>query len=202
MERFNKYLSWAANNQEKAFELYALNTELSEALYTPLQMLEVVLRNRVHIVLTKKYSDRWLHDNSLISNTHQRFKVDKVVADLTNRKKNPAPGDIVAALTFGFWTSMFNNEYEILWQQTLNQIGKTKDDKGLTRKNFSGPLTKIRLLRNRIAHHEPILGYNLPNRYSEILKLIGWMSPAAEEWTIYHSRFSRVYPVNGINLSQ
>src|ERR1019366_8465897 len=37
--------------------------------------------------------------------------------------------------------------------------------KPLRRKDFSTALTPIRLLRNRIAHHEPILEWNLPKHY-------------------------------------
>ncbi|WP_428486977.1 hypothetical protein [Rhodopila sp.] len=43
----------------RALELYALNIRLSEALYTPLQMLEVVLRNRIHITLSGVQSPFW-----------------------------------------------------------------------------------------------------------------------------------------------
>jgi len=41
LERFSRYLHWAEGDHIRALELYALNTQVSEALYTPLQMLEV-----------------------------------------------------------------------------------------------------------------------------------------------------------------
>jgi mono/diheme cytochrome c family protein len=34
--------------------------------------------------------------------------------------------------------------------------------KGLRRKDFSGPLSPIRTVRNRIAHHEPIITWDSP----------------------------------------
>ena len=62
LERFARYLNWTGGDHDRALELYALNTRLSEALYTPLQMLEVALRNRVHKVLAEARHDRWFDD--------------------------------------------------------------------------------------------------------------------------------------------
>jgi hypothetical protein len=50
--RFGRYSAWAAGDKQRAITLYTLNTQLSESLYTPLQMLEVALRNRIHAVLS------------------------------------------------------------------------------------------------------------------------------------------------------
>jgi hypothetical protein len=107
----------------------------------------------------------------------------------------------VAALTFSFWTAMFGKDYETLWQQTLHRIGRRPDGKGLRRKDFSGPLAQIRALRNRIAHHEPILMWNLPKRYDSILQLTGWLSPPAAAWCRAHSRFEHVYPAERVELN-
>jgi hypothetical protein len=104
------------------------------------------------------------------------------------------------ALTFSFWTSMFGKDYETLWQQTLHKVGRRSDGKGLRRKDFSGPLAQIRSLRNRIAHHEPIVMWDLRKRYVSILELTGWLSPPALAWCQAHSRFEQVHPVEPIVL--
>ncbi|PZM50167.1 hypothetical protein DOL99_00240, partial [Salmonella enterica subsp. enterica serovar Derby] len=52
LERFGRYMDWAKDDRTRAIELYTLNTLISESLYTPLQMLEVALRNRIHVVMT------------------------------------------------------------------------------------------------------------------------------------------------------
>ncbi len=46
-ERFSRYVTWARGDRTRALGLYALNMRLSESLYTPMQMLEVALRNRI-----------------------------------------------------------------------------------------------------------------------------------------------------------
>ncbi|WP_210253130.1 hypothetical protein [Beijerinckia sp. L45] len=85
----------------------------------------------------------------------------KAIADIARGGREAIPGRIVAELTFSFWTSMFGADYEGLWQTTLHGIASRPDGKGLTRKSFFGPLTPIRALRNRIAHHEAVIMWNL-----------------------------------------
>lgn len=94
----------------------------------------------------------------------QPGQLAKAIEDVREDGREPTPGRIVAAVTFSFWTSMFGREYETLWQTTLHRIGSRPDGKGLRRKDFSGPLAQIRILRNRIAHHEPIISWDLPKR--------------------------------------
>jgi hypothetical protein len=200
LERFGRYLDWAAGDRARAIELYTLNTQISESLYTPLQMLEVALRNRIHAVMTEARHEGWFHDDGCLLGQWQSDQLAKAVAEVLEAGKEPTPGRIVAALTFSFWTSMFGKEYETLWQTTLHRIGARPDGKGLERKNFSGPLATIRLLRNRIAHHEPIIGWSLPKHHGKIIELTGWLSPPAAEWCVAHSRFLAVYPSAGITL--
>lgn len=164
---------WAAQDQDHALELYTLNTKLSESLYIALQMLEVALRNRIDIVMVEKYGQDWLLDGTPLLIDRQKDQKEGAIRELEEARKQISAGQIVAALPFSFWTSMFNSEYETLWQQGFYRIGRKQNGKGLTRKDISKPLTPIRILRNRIAHHEPILGWNLPKHHGNMLQLTG-----------------------------
>lgn len=200
LERFGRYLDWSAGDRAQALELYTLNTLISEALYTPLQMLEVALRNRIHAVMTEARHENWFRDKSALLGEWQPEQLAKAIEDIEADRKEATPGRIVAALTFSFWTSMFGKDYETLWQQTLHRIGRRQDGKGLRRKDFSAPLATIRSLRNRVAHHEPIIMWNLSQRYGSILELTEWLSPAAAEWCKAHCRFGQVHPAERIAL--
>lgn len=46
-DRLNKYLAATGSNLELAVDLYERNTRLSESFYTPLQAMEVCLRNHI-----------------------------------------------------------------------------------------------------------------------------------------------------------
>lgn len=202
LERFGRYLAWTADDREQAIELYSLNIRVSESLYTPLHMLEVALRNRINGVLAEIKGTEWYTDQAgVLLVPHQREQVDKAIDELVRVGKQVAAGSIVAGLTFSFWTTMFNKDYEALWQQALHRIADPSAPKGLKRKNFSGPLTTIRLLRNRIAHYEPIISWNLPKHHSKILQLIEWLSPPAAKWCNENDRFPQAYPSQGIELA-
>lgn len=200
MERFRRYLDWAGGDRTKAIELYTLNTKLSESLYTPLQTLEVVLRNRIHSVMAEAKHEGWFHDDGALLGEWQPVQLRKALEDIRQNGKEVTPGRIVAALTFSFWTSMFGKDYEDLWQTTLHRIARRADGKGLKRKDFSGPLAHIRSLRNRIAHHEPIIMWDLPKHYGKLIELTGWLSTPAAEWCVGNNRFLDSYPAKRITL--
>jgi hypothetical protein len=58
----------------------------------------------------------------------------------------------------------------------------------------------IRMLRNRIAHHEPVIAWDAPKHYRNIIELTGWLCLSAAEWCAAHGRFLQVYPPEGIIL--
>jgi hypothetical protein len=202
LERFGRYLAWAAGDRERAIELYTLNTRISESLYTPLQSLEVALRNRIHVVMTGAFGgESWFYEAGVLQNDRQPKQLAKAIMDLKAVNKTPTPGRIVAALTFGFWTAMFGPDYEGLWRATLRGIAAKPDGASLRRKDFSGPLTPIRILRNRIAHHEPIIMWDLRKHHKKMAELTKWLSPAAAAWCRENDRFERVYPAERILLA-
>jgi hypothetical protein len=200
LERFARYLEWAGGDRAMALEFYVLTTRLSEALYTPLQMLEVALRNRIHGVMTAAHHDRWFEDDRFLMAGNQQSQLFKAIEDLASDKRELTAGRMVAALTFSFWTAMLSPIYDALWQTTLHKIARRQDGKGLRRKDFSRPLAQIRTLRNRVAHHEPIIYWNLPKHYEAIIQLTEWLSPSAANWSRTHSRFVDAYPAEGVRL--
>ncbi|HBK05085.1 MAG TPA: hypothetical protein DDZ81_04390 [Acetobacteraceae bacterium] len=199
-DRFGRYLAWAGGDRARALDLYALNIRLSEALYPSLQMLEVVLRNRIHAIMSEAIAPDWLLRDDTLLVPHQAMQIATAVSELGRDTKAPTPSGIVAALTFSFWTTMLGPSYENLWQTHLHRIGRRRDGKGLRRKDFSAPLTPIRILRNRIAHHEPVLSWNLPGHHQAMHRLTGWLSPGAATWCFTFDRFVAVCPSTRIGL--
>jgi len=193
LERFGRYVDWAGGDRRQAVALYSLNARISEALYIPVHGLEIALRNRIHTVMAEARGDRWFEADGLLLAPHQQDQLATAVAEIVEAGKEPTPGRIVAALTFSFWTAMLSPAYEDLWRSTLNRIAATDKGKRLARKAFSRPLTQIRLLRNRTAHHEPILHWNLPKHHESVLKLTGWLSPPVRKWVATIDRFDAVF---------
>ena len=200
LERFQRYLDWKQGNQKQALDLYSLNTCISESLYTPLQILEIVLRNRCHSILSGYFGDNWFDNRSFLLSDKQKKRLQEVKDNINGEGKDITAGDIIAGLTFGFWTELLSPKYENLWQQVLHKIAKRDNGKGLTRKDFTRSLSPIRVLRNRIAHHEPIVHWDLQKHYRNIEQIIHWLSPSAAKWNEQYSRFTEIYPAQGIQL--
>jgi hypothetical protein len=57
----------------------------------------------------------------------------------------------------------------------------------LPRKDVHHPLDQLRLLRNRIAHHEPILTRPLAEDYQSVLQILSWICPETATWVAHHS---------------
>lgn len=198
--RMGRYLDWSGGNPAGAFQLYTLNAQLSEALYIPLQALELSLRNRIHEAMSLQFGDRWLMDDSRHLHEKQKQKVRRALAEIALNRKPPTPEQILSALSFGFWTALLGKDHEALWRTALYTIARKPNGKRVSRKNLSGPLTTIRKLRNRIAHHEPILHFNLPRHHADIRQIIAWLSPEAEEWCAGCDRFPALYQANPCQL--
>lgn len=151
------------------------------------------LRNRVHLVLAAAHGERWF-EADLLQAPHQRAQVAVALAELAKDNKEALPGRMVAAFTFSFWTAMVSPVYEDLWRATLSAIAARPDGRRLARKQLSRPLTPIRLLRNRIAHHEPIQHWNLRKHHAAMLEITSWLSPPAARWCSTVDRFPTIYP--------
>ena len=151
---------------------YAWNTALSESLYAPLQALEVALRNTIHNTATDHFNDdMWFANTSILHDSFQKKSIAKAKTSLIKRGADIKPNRIIAELSFGFWTSLFNVQYDIkLWHPLIRKTFPHMLKKYRTRGNIGRRLNKIRNLRNRIFHYEPIWYRPLAPRHSEIIE--------------------------------
>ena len=184
-ERLATYLRETDGDKKAAIRLHVWNTDISAAFYGPLQALEITLRNAMHIQLGEHYGANWYDNPAIEFNEKHRQRLEEAKSGL--QPKAFAPADMVAILSFGFWVFLLISGYnENLWRPTLRKAFPKA--KNLTRKQVHTPLIKLHALRNRIAHHEPIFAYPLDRRYSDILEVIGWISPHTKAWVAAHSR--------------
>lgn len=114
----------------------------------------------------------------------------------------PVPvGKVVAELRLGFWTGLVAAGYEqSLWHPCLK---KAFPNSTLQRKEVYRFLDNVKSVRNRVAHHERILGSHGsiyagldPFRRTElklhpeaILNCVAWICPATSNWIRATTRF-------------
>jgi len=96
------------------------------------------------------------------------------------------PSRIVAELSFGFWTGLTGPRYSDIWRDHLVKIFPRRP---VQRTNVQLRLNSIRKLRNRIAHHEPILGRPLQKDVNQIFDTLSWISPVTARWVRSNSSF-------------
>jgi hypothetical protein len=173
--RLQRYIKIATGDLVEALQLYTWNTALSEALYVPLQGLEITLRNVVHESLTRAFGQHWYDHSGLGLRYVQKQRILEAKASLRLQRKALEPGRIVAELNFGFWVGLFSSKYETnLWRPHLRTVFGNAPTPFL-RKTVHRALDDIRLLRNRIAHHESILQRPLRQEHELILGSVRWM---------------------------
>jgi hypothetical protein len=188
-ERLGPYLLMTRNDREHALRLYAWNTSLSEALHGLLQGLEIALRNTFHENLTNacQRSD-WYDTLSL-----EPFDAECITKAKERAKKGVkpiSPGTVIAELNLGFWVSLTG----IFYGQTLWDTHLHKSFRVATKRNgMYHKLDRIRKLRNRVAHHEILIGPNLMNAYSEIVEVTDWICPDTASWVKSNSTFLERY---------
>lgn len=196
-ERLNGYLhSHSSYDKEAALAAYSWNIELSQSLYPALQVLEITLRNSLHQVISDHHgTDYWFELDFL--HERERKPILKAKDDLAKEKKQIEPCRIVSSLSFGFWTSLFDVRYEhrqVLWPKLLKSAFPYLTKSQRTRIFLSRELNKIRYLRNRIFHYEPIWHWrDLIEQHRSILMLITGLSPSAAKYLVGLDRFKETY---------
>ncbi len=187
--RFSTYRLWADQDEVLAKRLYTFNVQLSAALYGPLHMLEVALRNVTDRQLAVKRGVDWLDDAQVLTTRYQSDCVTKARENLARNGKPGTHGQMVAELNFGFW-ARYSAGAATISGKTCGRFFKHAAFSATA----SPSNLMISALRNRVAHYEPILALPLAQRYADITTLTGWLSPSAAAWINENSEWLAVYP--------
>ena len=203
-ERLDAYGLGRTDDQKIANYLW--NLALCESLYPALNGLEIVFRNAVFDAGTQVFRGMptrdapcWLDANPSLFDTDHEQSVIAAKQRLQERGRGLEPGRLVAELTFGFWTSLFEVRYErnrVLWPRLFGaQLLDASAPRSMrSRKQLSPLLNRVRHLRNRVFHHEPIWHWgNLVQQHALALDLISWFSPALRSTIEPADRFRQVH---------
>lgn len=200
--RFAPYKHEASNNLSDANDLYVWHGEMSASCMELLSHFEVILRHSIDSTLANHFRE---HDRNIpwfLMNT----KLAKEISDKISEARADAArynfesrDHIVSRLMFGFWTNMLARKYDELWQKTLhNAFPNARRPRSEVMSNIEG----VRLFRNRVAHHDSLLGVNIPFEVDRIFLICGWISSDAEAWIRSVSRCHSTYskrPVSPAN---
>lgn len=183
-------------SEDLALARYLLNLALCEALYSPLHLAEVALRNALHAALSQRYrAPRWYESNEVPLTAWQQ---EALTSSRHRWREAPKPPDavrMVAELNFGFWTGFFNKAHARtgLGFHLAHTIfpHAPREERDLARLDLRW--TRLRELRNRVFHHERIVHHSdLAERHREMFLVIGWINPEVRDLTHALDRFTEI----------
>lgn len=197
-----RYYKAAGKDKKKAKDMYYANCRLARAFQPLISTFEVVLRNRLHYANAHLFGDvQWMinqktgfmSDSSL---THVNKKTKKIETNdflkkevlraekkLKDEKRNITAGRVIAELNLGFWNSLYEKHHFALLKGVPCTIFQSLP-KGYGRKEVNDYILRIRKLRNRISHNEPLcfngnkydMGY-AKDMYARIVDFLSWIDP-------------------------
>lgn len=214
--RYRSFLKLTTN--EEVRRAYAWNYAISATVFPLLGCVEMHLRDAIHRVMSQRYAPvgaaghhghPWYDDAQA---QHYPFtgdaktSIDGILRDKKTKKRKkqqPTTDDVVAALTFGFWTNFFRTLSPVEAPQVIPQIfpnhtilNPNQWGNPQIRHQLSQHLQIANTFRNRVAHHEPLFKFGYQGAYPKMLSqgltnlrgcldhslvISGWVDVAAEQ---------------------
>lgn len=196
MDRLYSYLKSTDGDDVLALSLYQWNSAVSSALFHVLGDVEVVMRNAVDremkkLNVTLSNQGDWLDELEVGNPRIWREQVTRAKENLLRDGKVLTHSDIVAELNFGFWRSFLSRQYkDSLWRTAIRfafpHSPSRQPEYIFTR------VRHLHVLRNRIAHHEPIHNRNIAQDFQICIDVLSAISPVVAEWSAKNSRVMQV----------
>lgn len=210
-ERLKKYLERVKGDRAVALRLYLWNNRVAAAINAPLSQFEICLRNSISLALTDKsvadgHGPNWhtyrrlKHHNQDVSNY---FETTREKARGNRNGFDPALPDFIAASTFNLWREFCKPSYAgVFWAKRIlisfPHIS-IKSDARTALPEIHHRVDLLLKLRNRIAHHEPLIGarYEKPcakllERHKEMAEMLEWMDPNFARWVASFDEFLQI----------
>lgn len=142
--------------------------------------IEIGLRNAYATVIEQYWSGRpvhWtrsaaslfpplyrVHNGQRVDvNAQQRAQLEQACA---RTGAVAPPGKVIAELTFGFWRFLSSTAHEkTVWVRYLHRAFPPGTDR---KRDVDTKVAALNRLRNRVAHHEPLIGENLSREVAKV----------------------------------
>jgi hypothetical protein len=190
--RLAPYLKIAKDKQH-ALALYGWSTRTASAAFEAVGHLEVLLRNAMDKCLREYYKEDergipWFllqtpggeYVHGTVESVRQRLQQQE--QSFTNMKMRPirdSRHQIIAGMSFGFWSGLTGPKYEDLWRECLHRAFPNSSGR---RKDVSTALERVRKFRNRLAHHDSMINVDVPFELRQIIQVAHFINKEASAW--------------------
>lgn len=197
--RLERYLTTVGGDRARALRLYDWNTRTSAAILRDLAHFEVALRNAYDVALipaTPPGQTHWTFASTAVfpplyrtkraaAQPAQRTDINRKPREILDGAVQAAggcsapTGKVIANLTFGFWRYLSSKAHEkSLWVPYLHTAFPAKTN----RSDLDARVGRLHELRNRVAHHEPLLTTNLAAALQDVLWVTERIDPAIAQY--------------------
>jgi hypothetical protein len=180
--------------EEFAVLLHEWNAALSFSLLASLQIFEISLRNHMHAALTAHFqSASWwgvMQGGQFVASDclvgRQADAVNDAIRVAARRTKGVTPGGVVSELSFGFWLGLISVAYDnpradrAHWRNCLGEVFSKAGR--VSRKEAHEELEHIIAIRNKCAHHDPIVHLSIVVEFANILAFARRFNRHTAEW--------------------
>ena len=171
-------------------KLYSWNANISGAFLVPLQVCEVVLRNAVSEALSDAYGSNWPWSNnfeiSLPGAGGSQFRPKDELIRARSKFRHGRTSKVIPELPFKFWIHLLTSRYDQrLWNSYLFKCFPNMPmiySVAGGRNYIYQEMDKIRLFRNRIAHHEHIIKAPHATHMISIESIVGFRCNHTLKW--------------------
>jgi len=191
--RLSPYRQVCAGDPAKVLPLYQWNAKTSVAAFEVVGHLEVLMRNAMDRELRRQFRE----DHAGIPWFMRPMEGGANIDDAVNATRIRLRGlqretrdQIVAGLSFGFWTGLLGPKYDEVWKSSLHLAFPRSSGK---RGTVASAVTGVRIFRNRLAHHDSLLRIDIPFEIERVLQIAEWIDADAAIWLRQLSNAMSVY---------
>lgn len=188
----------ATNGKAEALKLYAWQSQMAGAALEQISHLEVLLRHPIDTQLSLFMDEEEGKIPWFLLPPFYPAQAEAI--DLTRQRlreqKRETRDQIIAGLSFGFWTGWLGAKYEDLWRQSLHAGFPNGSGK---RKEIARLVEQIRKFRNRVAHHDSLLNMDVVFEMQAVFELARIIDEDAAKWMKSVDRTQEVGALKPVN---
>jgi len=191
--RLAPYVKAASGDPSVALSLYEWSSRMASAAFEDVGHLEVLFRETLDRALQAHYRESDVGIPWFLLPTPGGAQVVAAIDIVRARLRaqgRETRDQIVAGLSFGFWSGIVGPKYDDLWRRAIHRAFPKGNG---TRKQISTAIEHVRKLRNRLAHHDSMANVDIPFEIRRVYDLAGFIHPDAKSWLETFSRAMDVY---------
>lgn len=200
--RFQKYYEAAAQDVDRAVDLYRWNTRLAGEFHAQLSYFEILLRNAMDSALrdwcVERQTAGLLYE---MMSTPLRQARKRALRESRRRglRTGVSHDDILAQLTMGNWSNLLGealpvhkSNAKVLWKVGLHRAFPNASSDDQSRKDIGRKVERLTRLRNRVAHQENLLKTSVRSRLHDMLSVLSAIDASYPEWVMKGSQVRKI----------